>query len=164
MPVTENAQTRTRSRSRSRSRSAAHTPTQVHPQAHTTDTRAAQPDSRSLYATHFSNDELERILTALADPTIGLDGTIDATYVLLDRIIGRLTQASECEDENAESEDEGARDDVFLKLVNAHNQTTRQIASLLRSRQVLSRSTADSLTGHVAAALDQLAEQLQVQL
>jgi hypothetical protein len=107
--------------------------------------------SGNLYAIHFNDDELARIIAQLTDPAARLDSAIEATYVLLDRIIGQINP----QDEDA---------DAFLKLVRAHNETTGRIATLLRSRQVINGEGADSLTGHIAAALDQLAEQLHAEL
>jgi hypothetical protein len=105
----------------------------------------------NLYAAHFTDDELNRIIAQLADPAARLDSAIEATYVLLDRIIRQI---------NPQDEDP----DAFLKLVRAHNETTGRIAVLLRSRQVINGEGTDSLTGHIAAALDQLAEQLHVEI
>lgn len=118
--------------------------------------RGAQPgndnaSSHHIYDAHFTDDELARIITSLTDPAAGLDATVTATYVLLDRIITQVDQNQK----DAET---------FLKLVAAHNETTGRIAGLLRSRQILNGNAADSLTGHIAAALDQLADQLHVEL
>ncbi len=112
----------------------------------------------NLYATHFTDDELSRIIAELADPAARLDSAVEATYVLLDRIIGRMSAG-------ASAGGMGEADpDTFVKLVRAHNDTTGRIAALLRSRQVIHGEGADTLTGHIASALDQLAEQLQAEL
>ena len=103
------------------------------------------------YTVHYTDDELGRIIAQLADPSARLDSAIEATYVLLDRILARVGPGEE-------------DPDAFLKLVRAHNDTTGRIATLLRSRAVLQGDVSDSLTGHIAAALDQLAEQLHVEL
>jgi hypothetical protein len=116
---------------------------------HGSNARAAP--TANLYAAHFTDDELARIIAQLTDPAARLDSAIEATYVLLDRIIRQI-----------DPQDEDA--DAFLKLVRAHNETTGRIATLLRSRQVINGEGADSLTGHIAAALDQLAEQLHAEL
>jgi hypothetical protein len=116
---------------------------------HTGGARAA-PEA-NLFADHFTDDELNRIIAQLADPAARLDSAIEATYVLLDRIIGQMSP--------------GENDpDAFVKLIRAHNDTTGRIATLLRSRQVIGGGAADTLTGHIAAALDQLADQLHVDL
>jgi hypothetical protein len=123
--------------------------------AHRKSTRRAKhagaATNDNLFASHFSDDELARIIAQLSDPAARLDSAIEATYVLLDRIIGKI-------------DPQGEDADAFLKLVRAHNETAGRIATLLRSRQVLNGEGADSLTGHIAAALDQLAEQLHVEL
>ncbi len=118
--------------------------------------RGAQPGNDNagthhIYDTHFTDDELSRIIASLTDPAAGLDATVTATYVLLDRIIAKVTTNQEDLE-------------TFLRLVAAHNETTGRIASLLRSSQILNGNAADSLTGHIAAALDQLADQLHVEL
>jgi hypothetical protein len=119
--------------------------------------RGAQPGNGNaaktgIYSAHFSDDELQRILAGITDPASGVTAALEATYVLLDRIIARVSQDPQTDPE------------IFLSLVKAHNETTGRIASLLRSHQVISGDAADTLTGHIAAALDQLAEQMQVTL
>lgn len=111
----------------------------------------ANASTHHIYDTHFTDDELSRIIASLTDPAAGLDATVTATYVLLDRIITQVGKNQ-------------ADLETFLKLVAAHNETTGRIASLLRSSQILNGNAADSLTGHIAAALDQLADQLHVEL
>ncbi len=106
-----------------------------------------------VYSKHFSDDELNRIITAIADPTAGIDAATQATYVLLDRIVAQVSQ-----------EGVALAPETFLKLVAAHNQTTGRIAALARTRQVVSSDAAEGLTGHIAAALDQLADMMHVEL
>ena len=132
---------------------------------HTTG-RSAGAGEHGIYATHFTSDEVQRILADIAEPNDGLDASIDATYVLLDRIIGRLSPAGGPTESLGEESGEGSGEgsEAFLKLVAAHNQTTGRIANLLRARKVVKDENADSLTGHIAAALDELAERLHVDL
>jgi hypothetical protein len=78
--------------------------------------RGAQPGndnagSHHIYDVRFSDDELSRIIASLTDPAAGLDATVTATYVLLDRIMAQVSQNQE----DAET---------FLRLVAAHNETT----------------------------------------
>ena len=127
-----------------------------------TTSRSACAGEHGIYATHFTRDEAQRILAAVAEPNDGLDASIDATYVLLDRIIGRLTPDEGPTEGLGEGLGEG--EEAFLKLVAAHNQTTGRIANLLRARKIVKDANADSLTGHIAAALDELAERLHVDL
>ncbi len=121
--------------------------------------RTTPTPNGTLYAAHFTDDELDRIIARLTDPAARLDSAIEATYVLLDRVIGQISARGAQRDE--EDQD---NPDAFVKLVRAHNETTGRIATLLRSRQVIRGEGTDTLTGHIAAALDQLADQLRVDL
>lgn len=111
---------------------------------------------RNPHAKHFTSDELSRILAQGAGGANGLDSALDATRVLLDRIICRIS----ARDDEADEEQLAA----FLKLAAAHNDTTGRIAALLRARNVMRGDAADTLSGHLAAALDQLAEQWHIEL
>ncbi|MDA8113676.1 MAG: hypothetical protein M0Z43_02970 [Acidithiobacillus sp.] len=119
--------------------------------------KGAQPHNTNakahgVYSAHFTDDELRRIIEQINDPTSGIDAATQATYVLLDRIIARVSTKA------------GIDEEIFLKLVAAHNETTGRIAALARSRQVVSSDAAQSLTGNIAAALDSLAELLHVEV
>jgi hypothetical protein len=115
---------------------------------------------RSAYTRHYSDAEIESVLEPLADTTTGLDAAIDATYLLLDRIIAQIGAAS-AGDSNA---DDHSDDGTFLKLVKAHNETTSRLAVLARARCVVSGDAATSLAANIAAALDQIGEALNVEL
>ena len=112
--------------------------------------------NRNPHAKHFTNDELSRILAQERGAANGLDAALDATRVLLDRIICRMTARSD----EIDDEQLGA----FLKLAAAHNDTAGRIAALMRARTVIRGDAADTLSGHLAAALDQLSEQWHVEL
>ena len=122
------------------------------PARKTTRRKPVAPTARKLgaYSAHFSKDEQERIISALdaIEFAAGIDAVAEATYVLLDRIIARLTS------------DDDSEPDVFLKLVKAHNETTGRIAQLAHARQLVS----DDATDRIASALDDLAQQLKLDL
>ncbi len=113
-------------------------------------TARRQPTARKLsaYSARFNKDEQERIIGALEtiEFAAGIDAITEATYVLLDRIIARLSTES------------AGEPDAFLKLVKAHNETTGRIAQLAHARRMIS----DDATDRIASALDDLAQQLKL--
>ena len=119
--------------------------------------KGAQPNNanattHNIYAKHYSDDEMSRIIAALTDPTTPISAAIEATAVMLDRIIKRIT--ADTSPENAD----------FLELAHLHNETTGRLASLARNRAILSGDVADTLTGHIGALLDALATELSTPL
>lgn len=104
----------------------------------------------AVYRRHFSDDEIARIVEGITNPAAGLSAAIEATYVLLDRIIAKLGRQRDL--------------DAYLRLVSAHNETTGRIAHLLRTHHLITAEAADSLAGHIAGVLDQLAEHLHADL
>ncbi len=119
--------------------------------------KGAQPGNanavtHNIYSKHYSDDELSRIIAALTDPTTPISAAIEATAVMLDRIIKRITA-----DENPVPAD-------FLELAHLHNETTGRLASLARNRAILSGDTADTITGHIGALLDAIALELHTTL
>ena len=112
----------------------------------------ANATTHNIYAKHYSDDEMTRIIAALTDPTTPISAAIEATAVMLDRIIKRITA-----DENPVPAD-------FLELAHLHNETTGRLASLARNRAILSGDTADTITGHIGALLDALATELSTPL
>ena len=108
----------------------------------------ARKTARRRRSAPASPDEPERLIGALETiaGAAGIDAITQATYVLLDRIIARMS---------AEGADEP---DAFLKLVKAHNETTGRIAQLAHARRMIS----DDATDRIASALDDLAQQLKL--
>jgi hypothetical protein len=104
----------------------------------------------SIYADHFTPDELARIIGALDDPTGDLTGAIQATHIILDRILNRLNDETD--------------PDRWIALSRTWGDTTHRLASLMRTNRVLTDEAADSLAGHIAAALDEVAAALGTDL
>ena len=123
--------------------------------------KGAQPDNanaaqHSIYSRHYTSDELDRIISALTDPATPVTAAIEATAVMLDRIIARLSSQTSTDDAEATA--------AFIELAHLHNETTGRIAALTRSRAILSGDAADTLAGHVSALLDDISEVFHTQL
>ena len=123
--------------------------------------KGAQPDNanaaqHSIYSRHYTSDELDRIISALTDPATPVTAAIEATAVMLDRIIARLSSQTSTDDAEATT--------AFIELAHLHNETTGRLASLARNRAILSGDTADTITGHIGALLDALATELSTPL
>ena len=123
--------------------------------------KGAQPDNanatqHSIYSRHYTSDELDRIISALTDPATPVTAAIEATAVMLDRIIARLSSQTNIDDAEATA--------AFIELAHLHNETTGRIAALTRSRAILSGDAADTLAGHVSALLDDISEVFHTQL
>lgn len=114
----------------------------------------ANATTHNIYAKHYSDDEMTRIISALTDPTTPISAAIEATAVMLDRIIKRITADDSPDAKHAD----------FLELAHLHNETTGRLASLARNRAILSGDTADTITGHIGALLDALATELSTPL
>lgn len=123
-------------------------------------TNRGDPESRSrrpsrdhtagIYADRFTDAELSRIIAALDDPTADLTGAIQATHVILDRILARM---------------DGEQDpDRWISLARTWGDTTNRLAGLMRTHRILTDQAADTLAGHIAAALDEVAAALHTTL
>lgn len=116
-------------------------------------TRGAQPQNdnaadHGIYSRHFTDDEIERIIKPFRSPdTNALDVAIEASFVLLDRTIARLSAR-------------GLDTEAFTRLASVHNETTGRIAHLVRTQRLVNANAADSLAGHIGAVLDELNEAL----
>ena len=111
--------------------------------------RGAQPHNSNsathgIYSKRFTDDELTRIIAAISEPAAPVAACIEASAVLIDRILDRLNQPTAADLE------------TFVQLVNAHNETTGRIANLARAKQMLSGSAADSIADHITGILDTL--------
>ncbi len=133
--------------------------------------RRATPRRRIPFRKHFTTDELDRVITAFSgadsdsssEPdevdlsadidAIGIDAVTEATYVLLDRIIARISVQGDDDDQDSVRVQES-----FLKLVRAHNETTGRVTQLVRARQLIRGGAGEALTKNVAEALDSLSE------
>jgi len=112
--------------------------------------RDSRPRRDSIYASHYTDDELCRIIAALDDPGADLSGAIEATHVILDRILARLDTETD--------------PDRWTRLVQVWGDTTTRLASIMRTQRILSEQSADTLAGHIAAALDEVASALGAHL
>jgi len=112
--------------------------------------RGSRPRSHSPYASHYTDDELCRIIAALDDPGSDLSGAIEATHVILDRILSRIDSETD--------------PDRWTRLVQIWGDTTTRLATIMRTQRILSEQSADSLAGHIAAALDEVAAALGANL
>ena len=108
--------------------------------------RGSRPRRNSAYASHYTDDELCRIIAALDDPGSDLSGAIEATHVILDRILARIDSETD--------------PDRWTRLVQVWGDTTTRLASIMRTQRILSEQSADTLAGHNAAALDEVAAAL----
>ena len=108
--------------------------------------RGSRPRSHSPYASHYTDDELCRIIAALDDPGSDLSGAIEATHVILDRILSRIDSETD--------------PDRWTRLVQIWGDTTTRLATIMRTQRILSQESADTLAGHIAAALDEVAAAL----
>ena len=112
--------------------------------------RGSRPRRGSVYASHYTDDELCRIIAALDDPGADLTGAIEATHVILDRILARLDTETD--------------PDRWTRLVQIWGDTTTRLATIMRTQRILSQESADTLAGHIAAALDEVAAALGANL
>jgi DNA-binding transcriptional regulator YbjK len=112
--------------------------------------RGSRPRRNSAYASHYTDDELCRIIAALDDPGSDLSGAIEATHVILDRILARIDSETD--------------PDRWTRLVQVWGDTTTRLASIMRTQRILSEQSADTLAGHIAAALDEVAAALGANL
>ena len=112
--------------------------------------RSSRPRRDSVYATHYTDDELCRIISALDDPTYDLTGAIEATHVILDRILARMDSEQD--------------PDRWANLARLWGDTTTRLATIMRTQRILSQESADTLAGHIAAALDEVAAALGANL
>jgi len=112
--------------------------------------RSSRPRSHSPYSSHYTDDELCRIIAALDDPGSDLSGAIEATHVILDRILARIDSETD--------------PDRWTRLVQVWGDTTTRLATIMRTQRILSEQSADSLAGHIAAALDEVAAALGANL
>ena len=112
--------------------------------------RGSRPRRNSAYASHYTDDELCRIIAALDDPGSDLSGAIEATHVILDRILSRIDSETD--------------PDRWTRLVQIWGDTTTRLATIMRTQRILSQESADTLAGHIAAALDEVAAALGANL
>ena len=112
--------------------------------------RGSRPRRNSPYASHYSDDELCRIIAALDDPGGDLSGAIEATHIILDRILARLNEETD--------------PDRWIQLARTWGDTTTRLATIMRTQRILSQESADTLAGHIAAALDEVASALGAHL
>ena len=112
--------------------------------------RGSRPRSHSPYSSHYTDDELCRIIAALDDPGSDLSGAIEATHVILDRILTRLDTETD--------------PDRWIQLARTWGDTTTRLATIMRTQRILSEQSADTLAGHIAAALDEVAAALGANL
>ena len=112
--------------------------------------RGSRPRRNSAYASHYTDDELCRIIAALDDPGADLSGAIEATHVILDRILSRIDSETD--------------PDRWTRLVQIWGDTTTRLATIMRTQRILSEQSADTLAGHIAAALDEVAAALGANL
>ena len=112
--------------------------------------RGSRPRSHSPYSSHYTDDELCRIIAALDDPGSDLSGAIEATHVILDRILSRIDSETD--------------PDRWTRLVQIWGDTTTRLATIMRTQRILSEQSADTLAGHIAAALDEVAAALGANL
>ena len=112
--------------------------------------RSSRPRRNSPYASHYSDDELCRIIAAIDDPGADLSGAIEATHVILDRILSRIDSETD--------------PDRWTRLVQIWGDTTTRLATIMRTQRILSEQSADTLAGHIAAALDEVAAALGANL
>jgi len=111
--------------------------------------RDSRPRRNSVYAKHYTEDELRRIIAAL-DNDSDLSGAIEATQVILDRILTRLDTETD--------------PDRWIQLARTWSDTTTRLATIMRTQRILSEQSADTLAGHIAAALDEVAAALGANL
>ena len=112
--------------------------------------RGSRPRRNSPYASHYSDDELCRIIAAIDDPGADLSGAIEATHVILDRILSRIDSETD--------------PDRWTRLVQIWGDTTTRLATIMRTQRILSEQSADTLAGHIAAALEEVAAALGANL
>jgi len=112
--------------------------------------RSSRPRSHSPYSSHYTDDELCRIIAALDDPGADLTGAIEATHIILDRILTRLDTETD--------------PDRWIQLARTWGDTTTRLATIMRTQRILSEQSADTLAGHIAAALDEVAAALGANL
>ena len=112
--------------------------------------RGSRPRRNSPYSSHYTDDELCRIIAALDDPGSDLSGAIEATHVILDRILARIDSETD--------------PDRWTRLVQIWGDTTPRLATIMRTQRILSEQSADTLAGHIAAALDEVAAALGANL
>ena len=112
--------------------------------------RGSRPRRNSPYASHYTDDELCRIIAALDDPGGDLSGAIEATHIILDRILSRIDSETD--------------PDRWARLVSLWGDTTTRLATIMRTQRILSQESADTLAGHIAAALDEVAAALGANL
>jgi hypothetical protein len=106
------------------------------------------------YSDQFTPEELALIAAFVQDPTV--DDEIWMQRVLNRRLLQYMSAA--------EAQDEPLALETLVKVAEALAQGTGRVARLLRDRRALSGEAADGLVNAIAAALDEFATELGIEL
>jgi hypothetical protein len=107
--------------------------------------------THGFYSDQFSADELALVAALVTDPTV--DDELWAQRVVNRRLLAFMRRAEQ---------DEPLTLETLTRVAEALAVGTGRVARLLRDRRALSGAAADGLTGAIAQALDEIANELGI--
>lgn len=119
-----------------------------------THTHPSDQTGPSPYRTHYSDDEIARIIQSLPEPG-SLNAEIELTRILIDRIMARIKSTTA---------GKAATTEQFATLVKLSLDATGRLAILMRTNRLLSGESSDRLAQHIAGALDEISQQIGMNL